>query len=87
VITDLTTLLIVLPVLLVYLTTIGIAAARPKRYPYLWQALPYMVVAVITASIGNTDKPYDMLGFLLISWVLTWIIVFATRKQWGQSPN
>jgi len=86
VVTDLKTLLIVLPVSLIYLTTVAIAAARPTRYRYVWQALPYVVVAVITASIGNPDKPYDMLGFLLISWVLTWVIVWATRKQWKASP-
>jgi len=83
---DLKTLLIGLPVLLIYLTTVAAAAARPARYRHLWQALPYLVVTVVTLSTGKPGQPYDTLAFLVTFWVLTWVIVWAVRKQWNRSP-
>ena len=78
---DLTSLLVGFTGLLVYLASVTLAAARPPRYRYLSQAMPY---ALIGAFVGLTNKHglLDSLGCFVVLSGCTWLVIWGVRKQW-----
>ena len=78
---DLSSLLIGFGGYFFYLASVTLAAARPPRYQYLWQALPYALVGVYV-TLTNKHGLLDSLGFFIVFSGCTWAMIWGVRKQW-----
>jgi hypothetical protein len=57
------------------------AASLNRRGRTVRNAMPYIVVLFFALVVSDWGRPVDILGFIAVLSVFTWILVFLNRKR------